>query len=372
MIRTFAVLILLGAYQPNPGPNTVNTAAIQATAVTNAKLATMAANTVKANVTGGSAVPTDVSLLSTNTASAAVIRDGSGNFSAGTITANVVPTTTGGLVAAANDTQSGCLALTTAVNRIVTSTSTNNSVCLPTGFSAGESVTIEVITVANAVHVFPASGGAINGLSTNAEWSSGIPPSGAAGLINALVCISTITNWDCSLDVAAPGHQSGSLTNGAANAGEVGEVIRLTRSLASAIALSNNTPCNVGANTCPATGGTQSIVLTPGDWSCQAMIGFSAGGATTSSTLAGSISKTSNTLSSQSTTAATPTSAESRMEVDTNQVFGGSSFLSTISIPPYQVLIASGTTQTLYLVAQSAFATSTLSTFGSMECRRMR
>lgn len=58
-------------------------------AIANANLATMGANTVKANVTAGTAVPTNVSLLSTNTASAAVIRDGSGNFAAGTITASL-------------------------------------------------------------------------------------------------------------------------------------------------------------------------------------------------------------------------------------------------------------------------------------------
>ena len=58
-------------------------------AISNVNLATMSANTVKANITGGAATPTDVGVVSTNTASTVVIRDGSGNFSAGTITADL-------------------------------------------------------------------------------------------------------------------------------------------------------------------------------------------------------------------------------------------------------------------------------------------
>lgn len=57
------------------------------TGIPNANLATMANNTVKANISGGSAVPSDVSAVSTNTASSFVVRDSSGNFAAGTITA---------------------------------------------------------------------------------------------------------------------------------------------------------------------------------------------------------------------------------------------------------------------------------------------
>ena len=47
--------------------------------ITNANLAAMAAGTVKANVTGGSAVPTDVALVAAPTASTAMFRDSNAN-----------------------------------------------------------------------------------------------------------------------------------------------------------------------------------------------------------------------------------------------------------------------------------------------------
>ena len=57
-----------------------------ANSVTNAKLAQMADGTVKANISGGLADPSDVSLVSTNTNSSVVLRDASGDFAANRIT----------------------------------------------------------------------------------------------------------------------------------------------------------------------------------------------------------------------------------------------------------------------------------------------
>jgi microcystin-dependent protein len=51
-------------------------------AIANSKLATMPASTVKANITGGAATPTDVSLVSTATASSSMFRDANANVAA--------------------------------------------------------------------------------------------------------------------------------------------------------------------------------------------------------------------------------------------------------------------------------------------------
>ncbi len=324
----------------------------------------------------------DVTAPQTNAATATSIasRDASGNSSFGTVTATlsgqVLAPFAGGLTAAANDTQSGALALTANVNRVTTSTSSNNSTTLPSAASGSSSVaatcTIEVTNVANAVHVFPTSGQTINGQSANTEWSVGIPPAGAAGLINELECVtSSATNWDCVIAIAAPGHQSGSIGSAAANAGEVGEVIRITKARSAAPALTSSTGCNVTATTCPATGGTQSITLTPGDWSCQAMIGFETGTSTSVTDYSASISKTTNTLSGTDTISL-PTSGEVRIDMDTAANVFGTAADVAILIPPYQITVAAGATTVIFLVSRAVFTVSTLTTYGSMECRRMR
>ncbi len=101
------------------------------------------------------------------------------------------------------------------------------------------------------------------------------------------------------------------------------------------------------------------------------MVGFDGGGATSITLYQASISKTSNTLSATSTLY-NPTAGEARVDQDPagSAIVTASTDVIGIVIPPYQITVA--TTQQLFLVAQATFGASTLSDFGSIECRRMR
>lgn len=163
---------------------------------------------------------------------------------------------------------------------------------------------------------------------------------------------------------------TGTATGGTAAAGYVGETLRLTRVQSAAIGLSSATTCNVGAATCPSTGGTQSITLTPGDWSCQSMVGFTTGSATSVTAMRNCISATSATLPAADTTAV-PTTGEACSQVSQAADVTSAGEV-VLSIPPYQVTVTAGATKVLYLVARASFTVSTLTTYGSLECRRMR
>ena len=102
-----------------------------------------------------------------------------------------------GLTAAANDAQSGCTALTKTFNTFTTVGTLTNSTCLISSTTKGQRCVI-VNNGANTLHVFPASGGTINGGSTNAEWLTGVTAT-TAGSAGHLYCQAEDSSgdWDC-------------------------------------------------------------------------------------------------------------------------------------------------------------------------------
>jgi hypothetical protein len=154
-------------------------------------------------------------------------------------------------------------------------------------------------------------------------------------------------------------------TNDSAAAGELGEWNGAVSRLSSAtVALTNNTAANVG-------NGTTSVTLTPGDWEVRAMVGFTPTATTNITLEAAAIAAASATLPATSAIGVPNSSGELRVQCAINFVGPGTN-PTVLTIPPYRVTVAAGTTKTLYLIAYASFTASTLAAFGSMEVRRVR
>ena len=76
------------------GPNTVSTGSIQANAVTNAKLATMAANTIKGNTSASTAAVTDLTAAQANL----LLNDGAATVTTATATGTYTPDMSAGML----------------------------------------------------------------------------------------------------------------------------------------------------------------------------------------------------------------------------------------------------------------------------------
>lgn len=146
------------------------------------------------------------------------------------------------------------------------------------------------------------------------------------------------------------GQIPGTTTNGNATAGNIGEYISSSIASGSAVVLTSATPANV-----------TSISLTGGDWDVWGTVGFVAAGSTTATIFEGGINSISATLP-------TPPGAGAYTQV-------GLSVGAGVTEPVFSVgstRISLASTTTIYLVAQSTFAASTMSAFGFIGARRRR
>jgi len=154
---------------------------------------------------------------------------------------------------------------------------------------------------------------------------------------------------DASRNIS-PASIVGVSTSSSAPAGAVGELISSNIAVGSAVSLVNNTAKTV-----------TSISLTAGDWDVSATVAFSAGALTTSTAFIGAVSATNNTL---------PTIAGSGgyTQVGLSVSAGG----LTPVLPTGTVNVKLASTTTIFLVAESTFATSTMSAYGFLRATRVR
>jgi hypothetical protein len=162
------------------------------------------------------------------------------------------------------------------------------------------------------------------------------------GAFTTLAATSTITPSQTSGVV-------GTTTNNNANAGSDGEFISSNVPVGSQVALTTGTAANI-----------TSVSLTAGDWDCRGNIVFNPAGTTTITAIEAVLNTTSATL---------PTSPGGGAESLENITFttGGVQILQTGTL---RVSIAS--TSSVFLIASTAFATSTMNGFGFIGCRRVR
>ena len=141
----------------------------------------------------------------------------------------------------------------------------------------------------------------------------------------------------------------GTVTNNSAAAGYVGEYISSTVLSGSALSITTATPLNI-----------TSISLTAGDWDVWGNVVFVGASSTVTTQVTAAISTTTATL---------PTLPGGGGYA---QISGTLGTTTTQVLPTGITRISIASTTTVYLVAQAAFTTSTMSGYGALNARRVR
>lgn len=339
----FAPLLALAQSYPSPTFNnlTVNGTFTATGKVGLGSLASQAANTAVANVTGSSASPAAVALPSCSSANGALQYTSGAGFSCSTSFA--LTTGTLGQFAATTSSQlAGVISDETGSGSLVfgTSPTINGASIGQTTPGAGSFTTLSANSTVSGSGFStylaspPAIGGtaAAAGSFTTLQASGAFTPSQTAGIV-------------------------GTTTNNNANAGAVGEFIcalvtnggsptGCATNTSTPVSLTTNTPANV-----------TSVSLSAGDWQCYGVAMFFPAGTTITVQTTAALSTTSATLPGNSQTA--------------NSNPPGTAGLGVQFVVPTVRVLASGTT-TVYLVSNSVFNTSTETAGGRIDCRRAR
>lgn len=162
--------------------------------------------------------------------------------------------------------------------------------------------------------------------------------------------------------VAWVSDKTGSSTGDTACVGCVGEIVGpISRVLSAATGITTSIAKNIASPV--------SLTITPGTWQIHAAVFFSPNGTTSVSQMHGGVSATSGALPSGDTESVPNTAGEIRSQLSLATQIPGIN-ITTITLPVYTV--ATATSKTLYLVAESVFTVSTMSAGGWMEAVRIR
>jgi hypothetical protein len=297
--------------------------AIGATKVTNAMLATMAANTTKCNATAGVAVPTDCSAATMRTNIGVVI----------------------GTNVQAWDTDLDCLAGISTTGFIKR---TGGGTCSAGSFALADLPTGTQDTILGYFGTTAASALAINNCANALTYSTtthtfGCNSSAGTGTVTSVTCfgVAITTTGTCTTTGQLPGIAS----NTAATSGNVGEIISSTVTQAAPLTgFVNATAKDI-----------TSISLTAGDWEVWGNVGSNPSAVQTS--YLGWVSTTSATLPAFELTTFFAVSSQSGIGFN-------------LPAPTLRILV--NATTTVYLSGQFNFASGTMSGYGRLYARRVR
>jgi hypothetical protein len=187
---------------------------------------------------------------------------------------------------------------------------------------------------------------------STADASSLVLKAGSTGGFVSSITIAGGTSASNPGSITLDGSQNGSVrikgspTNDNAATAYVGEYLSSTITSASPVSLTTGTVANI-----------TSLSLTAGDWHVWGDVGFTPGGSTTVTYIAGGVGTTSATLT-----------ADQYFATPLQSVVPS---IGPIAATPIARVSVTGTT-TVYLVAQSGFAVSTMAAFGKIQARRIR
>ena len=295
-----------------------------------------------------------------NTASTIVLRDGSGNFSAGTITGSLSGNATTATTATTATNFSGSLA------GDVTGTQSSTSVVKVNGASVPASKTIvgtnssgQIVDASSATLANSTTGTATYATNLSGGAAGSLPYQTGSGATTTLPLGTTgkILTAGASAPQWATDHL-GSTTNDSASAGYVGEWVAASVASGSAITLT----------TTATTYSITSISLTAGDWEVRGM------GAIHLSTTILNYVRVAVSTASSAITIPTGSYDGSNSLFSTSAPASLSTTLGTtdINLATKSMRVSLSATTTIYLVAYSAFTGTAPTAYGNIEARRLR